>query len=119
MCTDSEDQPHSAGEIWNGGVDECALYKCLEDGSIIPIEPICEEEPSPICEREAEVVMRIVDKLTCCSKEVCGMWINSSLVDMHANDCEKHGRLTMKYFHKCHFLKMGYKIQFKILASNY
>lgn len=86
MCTDSEDQPRSAGEIWNGGIDECVLYKCLEDGSIIPIEPVCEEEPSPICERETEVVMSIVDKLTCCSREVCGMWINSSLVDMHAND---------------------------------
>uniref|UniRef100_A0A8I3RW39 Otogelin like n=2 Tax=Canis lupus familiaris TaxID=9615 RepID=A0A8I3RW39_CANLF len=71
-CTDSEDQPRTAGEIWNGGIDECALYKCLENGSIIPIEPDCDEEPSPICEREAEVVLGTVDKWTCCSKEICG-----------------------------------------------
>uniref|UniRef100_G3RGH6 Otogelin like n=1 Tax=Gorilla gorilla gorilla TaxID=9595 RepID=G3RGH6_GORGO len=71
-CTDSEDQPRTAGEIWNGGIDECALYKCLENGSIIPIEPDCDEEPMPVCEREAEVVMGIIDKWTCCSKEVCG-----------------------------------------------
>ncbi|MBZ3881922.1 Otogelin-like protein [Sciurus carolinensis] len=71
-CTDSEDQPRTAGEIWNGGTDECALYKCLESGSIIPVEPDCEEEPSPVCEREAEIVIGIIDKLTCCSKEVCG-----------------------------------------------
>ncbi|XP_012511764.1 PREDICTED: otogelin-like protein [Propithecus coquereli] len=71
-CTDSEEQPRTAGEIWNGCIDECALYKCLENGSIIPIEPDCDEEPSPICEREAEVVIGITDKWTCCSKEVCG-----------------------------------------------
>ncbi|KAF3825973.1 hypothetical protein GH733_006087 [Mirounga leonina] len=71
-CTDSEDQPRTAGEVWNGGIDECALYKCLENGSIIPTEPDCDEEPSPICEREAEVVLSITDKWTCCSKKVCG-----------------------------------------------
>ncbi|ELW70528.1 Otogelin-like protein [Tupaia chinensis] len=71
-CTDSEDQPRTAGEIWNGGVDECALYQCLENGSIISVEPDCEEEPSPVCEREAEVVLGIIDKWTCCLQEVCG-----------------------------------------------
>nr|XP_023423412.1 otogelin-like protein [Cavia porcellus] len=72
-CTDSEDHPpHCWGRFGNGGIDECALYKCLENGTIIPIEPDCEEEPTPICEREAEVVMGIIDKLTCCAKEVCG-----------------------------------------------
>ncbi|KAB1269975.1 Otogelin-like protein [Camelus dromedarius] len=70
-CTDSEDQPRTAGEIWNGCIDECALYKCLENGSIIPIEPDCDEEPLPICEREAEVVLGFIDKWTCCSKKVC------------------------------------------------
>lgn len=71
-CTDREGQPRTAGEIWNGGVDECALYKCLENGSIIPVEPDCDDEPSPVCQREAEVVMGITDRLTCCSKEICG-----------------------------------------------
>jgi hypothetical protein len=82
VCTDREEHPRSAGEIWNGGIDECTLYKCLEDGNIIPIEPVCEEEPSPICERTAEVVIGIVDKLTCCSKKVCGMYGNWSCVDI-------------------------------------
>ncbi|KAM7328139.1 hypothetical protein ACRRTK_012231 [Alexandromys fortis] len=95
LCTDREDQPRSAGEIWNGGVDECALYKCLEDGSIIPIEPICEEEPSPICEREAEVVMRIVDKLTCCSKEVCGC--DMTLCDTTIPICTGSQKLMVGY----------------------
>lgn len=46
----------------------------MENGSIIPIEPDCDEEPTPVCEREAEVVMGIIDKWNCCSKEVCGMY---------------------------------------------
>ncbi|KAM6153043.1 otogelin-like protein isoform 1-T1 [Erethizon dorsatum] len=94
-CTDSEDQPHTAGEIWNAGVDECALYKCLEDGSIIPIEPDCEEEPSPICEREAEVVLGIIDKLTCCTKEVCGCDI--TLCDTTIPTCTNSQKLTVGY----------------------
>lgn len=51
----------------------------MENGSIIPIEPDCDEEPSPICEREAEVVLGTVDKWTCCSKEICGMYAGWSL----------------------------------------
>ncbi|CAH7332136.1 Otogl [Phodopus roborovskii] len=94
-CTDSEDQPRSVGEIWNGGTDECALYKCLEDGSIIPIEPVCEEEPSPICEREAEVVMGIVDELTCCSKDVCGC--DMALCDRTIPVCTSSQKLFVGY----------------------
>ncbi|ERE91592.1 phosphotidylinositol phosphatase PTPRQ-like protein [Cricetulus griseus] len=94
-CTDNEDQPHSVGEIWNGGVDECALYKCLEDGSIIPVEPVCEEEPSPICEREAEVVMGIIDELTCCSKEVCGC--DMTLCDKTIPVCTSSQKLIVGY----------------------
>ncbi|KAL1775248.1 otogelin [Sigmodon hispidus] len=95
VCTDSEDQPRSAGEIWNGGIDECALYKCLEDGSIIPIEPVCEEEPSPICEREAEVVLGVVDELTCCSKEVCGC--DMTLCDRTIPICTDSQKLVVGY----------------------
>ncbi|MEJ1277194.1 otogelin-like [Cricetulus griseus] len=94
-CTDNEDQPRSVGEIWNGGVDECALYKCLEDGSIIPVEPVCEEEPSPICEREAEVVMGIIDELTCCSKEVCGC--DMTLCDKTIPGCTSSQKLIVGY----------------------
>ncbi|EPQ18898.1 Phosphotidylinositol phosphatase PTPRQ [Myotis brandtii] len=90
-CTDSNDQPRTAGEIWNGGVDECALYKCLENGSIIPIEPDCEEEPSPICEREAELILGIVDKESCCSKEVCGC--DMTLCDMTIPTCTDSQKL--------------------------
>ncbi|ELK02529.1 hypothetical protein PAL_GLEAN10022422 [Pteropus alecto] len=92
-CTDSEDQPRTAGEIWNGGIDECALYKCLENGSIIPIEPDCDEEPSPICEREAEVVLSIIDKWSCCSKEVCGC--DMTLCETTIPTCTNSQKLTI------------------------
>ncbi|XP_073940124.1 otogelin-like protein isoform X9 [Castor canadensis] len=96
-CTDSEDQPRTAGEIWTGGIDECTLYKCLENGSITSIEPDCEEEPSPICEREAEVVMGITDKLTCCSKDVCGC--DMSLCETTIPACTNSQKLIVGFSH--------------------
>lgn len=82
MCIDREEYFRSVGEIWNGGIDECIFYKCLEDGNIIFIEFVCEEEFFFICERIVEVVIGIVDKLICCFKKVCGMYGNWSCVDI-------------------------------------
>lgn len=73
-CTDNKGQPRSAGEIWNGSTRGCCMYSCLENGSIIAVEPECNEDPPPVCEREGEVLLHVIEERACCPKKVCGMY---------------------------------------------
>uniref|UniRef100_A0A8C4W6F5 Otogelin like n=1 Tax=Gopherus evgoodei TaxID=1825980 RepID=A0A8C4W6F5_9SAUR len=70
-CTDNEGQPRSAGEVWNGSIKGCCMYNCLENGSVIAIEPECSEDPLPVCEREGEVIVNVIEERACCPKKVC------------------------------------------------
>ncbi|OXB73912.1 UNVERIFIED_CONTAM: hypothetical protein H355_008107 [Colinus virginianus] len=72
-CTDNRGQPRSAGEIWNGSMRGCCIYSCLENGSIVAVEPECNEDPPLTCEREGEVIVRVMEEGDCCPKKVCGM----------------------------------------------
>uniref|UniRef100_A0A8C0J7V9 Otogelin like n=1 Tax=Chelonoidis abingdonii TaxID=106734 RepID=A0A8C0J7V9_CHEAB len=70
-CTDNEGQPRSAGEVWNGSIKGCCMYNCLENGSVVAIEPDCSEDPLPVCEREGEVIINVIEERACCPKKVC------------------------------------------------
>ncbi|GAB0176424.1 phosphatidylinositol phosphatase PTPRQ [Grus japonensis] len=70
-CTDNKGQPHSAGEIWNGSMRGCCMYNCLENGSVVAVEPECNEDPPPVCEREGEVIVHVIEERACCPKKVC------------------------------------------------
>ncbi|KAI2653362.1 Otogelin-like protein [Labeo rohita] len=54
VCTDNDGAPRAPGEVWNGSLRGCCLFKCLENGSVVPVEPECSYEPAPLCEREGE-----------------------------------------------------------------
>uniref|UniRef100_F7G035 Otogelin like n=1 Tax=Ornithorhynchus anatinus TaxID=9258 RepID=F7G035_ORNAN len=94
-CTDHEGQPHFAGEVWNGACTGCCMNKCLENGSIIHIEPECSEEPHPACEREGEVIVRIIEKTSCCLKTVCNC--NMTLCESVPPTCKKSEKLVSGY----------------------
>ncbi|XP_029452978.1 otogelin-like protein [Rhinatrema bivittatum] len=94
-CTDNEGQPHSPGEEWNGSLKGCCMYKCLENGSVIAIEPNCSEEPTPACEREGEVVINVIEERACCPKKVCEC--NMSLCDSDVPSCTDGKKLFANY----------------------
>uniref|UniRef100_K7G6F8 Otogelin like n=1 Tax=Pelodiscus sinensis TaxID=13735 RepID=K7G6F8_PELSI len=94
-CTDNEGQPRSAGEVWNGSIKGCCMYNCLENGSIIPIEPECSEDPLPICEREGEVIINVIEERACCPKKVCEC--NMTLCEAIVPTCKNGEKLMVGY----------------------
>uniref|UniRef100_A0A8C9ETU5 Otogelin like n=1 Tax=Pavo cristatus TaxID=9049 RepID=A0A8C9ETU5_PAVCR len=94
-CTDNRGQPRSAGEIWNGSMRGCCIYSCLENGSIVAVEPECNEDPSPACEREGEVIVLVVEVGDCCPKKVCEC--NMSLCDAIIPTCKSSEKLIVGY----------------------
>ncbi|CAG13067.1 unnamed protein product, partial [Tetraodon nigroviridis] len=71
VCTDNEGNPRAPGELWNGSTRSCCLYKCLENGSVVAVDPDCSSVPTPLCEREGEYVLDVVEEGACCPKKIC------------------------------------------------
>ncbi|XP_029858736.1 otogelin-like protein isoform X7 [Aquila chrysaetos chrysaetos] len=94
-CTDNKGQPRSAGEIWNGSMRGCCMYNCLENGSIVAVEPECNEDPPPVCEREGEVIIHVIEERACCPKKVCEC--NMSLCDAIIPTCKPNEKLVVGY----------------------
>uniref|UniRef100_A0A4W4G8U5 Otogelin-like n=1 Tax=Electrophorus electricus TaxID=8005 RepID=A0A4W4G8U5_ELEEL len=72
VCTDNEGSPRAPGEVWNGSLRGCCLFRCLENGSVIPVEPECAPDPTPLCEREGEYAIDVLEEGACCHKKICG-----------------------------------------------
>nr|XP_033808517.1 otogelin-like protein isoform X3 [Geotrypetes seraphini] len=99
-CTDNEGQPHAPGDEWNGSLKGCCAFKCLENGSIVAIEPNCTEEPAPACGREGEVVFSVVEQGACCPKKVCEC--NMSSCEYDVPSCLHGKKLFANYSpHSC------------------
>ncbi|XP_059672138.1 otogelin-like protein [Gavia stellata] len=94
-CTDNKGQPRSAGEIWNGSMKGCCMYNCLENGSVVAVEPECKEDPPPVCEREEEVIVHVIEERACCPKKVCEC--NMSLCDTVIPTCKTNEKLVVGY----------------------
>ncbi|KAF7248533.1 Otogelin-like protein, partial [Varanus komodoensis] len=94
-CTDNEGHPRSAGEVWNGSSKGCCMYKCLENGSIIAVEPECKQEPPPKCEQEGEVIINVIEEQTCCPKKVCEC--NMTACDSVTPTCKTTEKLVVRY----------------------
>ncbi|CAN0070868.1 unnamed protein product [Bubo scandiacus] len=94
-CTDNKGQPRFAGEIWNGSMRGCCMYNCLENGSIVAVEPECNEDPPPDCEREGEVIVHVIEERACCPKKVCEC--NMSLCDAIIPTCKPNEKLVVGY----------------------
>ncbi|XP_069758400.1 otogelin-like protein [Narcine bancroftii] len=94
-CTDNEGQPRSADETWNGSHKGCCMYKCLDNGTIIAIEPECSEAALPICEREGEVVIDVVEEGACCPKKICEC--NLTICGSDVLTCENGNKLVIGY----------------------
>ncbi|KPP78948.1 otogelin-like protein-like, partial [Scleropages formosus] len=95
VCTDNEGAPRAPGEVWNGSDRGCCLYRCLENGSIVAVEPDCSELPAPLCEREGEYVVDILEEGACCSKKICEC--NLTICESEAPTCENGNRLVIGY----------------------
>ena len=72
MCTDNEGRPRAPGEVWNGSLRGCCLNQCLANGSVVAVEPDCSTSPAPLCEREGEYVLDVLEEGVCCPKKICG-----------------------------------------------
>ncbi|KAM6384723.1 LOW QUALITY PROTEIN: otogelin-like protein [Alca torda] len=94
-CTDNKGQPRSAGEIWNGSMRGCCMYNCLANGSVVAVEPECFEDPPPVCEREGEVIVHVIEERACCPKKVCEC--NMSLCDTIIPTCKPNEKLVVGY----------------------
>uniref|UniRef100_A0A8D0GHF9 Otogelin like n=1 Tax=Sphenodon punctatus TaxID=8508 RepID=A0A8D0GHF9_SPHPU len=75
-CTDNEGQPHS-------------------NGSVIATEFECSEEPAPVCEREGEVIINVIEEKACCPKKVCEC--NMTLCDPVIPPCKSSEKLVVGY----------------------
>ncbi|XP_078505406.1 otogelin-like protein [Lissotriton helveticus] len=99
-CTDTEGQPRSPGEVWNGSPKGCCMYQCIENGSVIPMKPDCSEEPMPTCEREGEVIINVIEERACCPKKICEC--NMTLCDITNTTCKAGEKLVAHYTpHSC------------------
>lgn len=75
VCTDNEGNPRAPGEVWNGSARSCCLYKCVENGTVVAVEPDCSSVSTPLCEREGEYVLDVLEEGACCPKKICGGFI--------------------------------------------
>ncbi|XP_024912107.1 otogelin-like protein [Cynoglossus semilaevis] len=95
VCTDNEGNPRAPGEVWNGSSRGCCLYKCAENGSVVAVEPECNSFPTPLCEREGEYVLDVVEEGACCPKKICEC--NMTVCDREVPPCENGNRLVIGY----------------------
>lgn len=72
VCTDNDGNPRAPGDVWNGSLRGCCLFQCLENGSVVPVEPECSPEPAPSCERVGEYSVAVLEEGACCPKKICG-----------------------------------------------
>ncbi|KAG8578218.1 hypothetical protein GDO81_010425, partial [Engystomops pustulosus] len=93
-CTDNEGHPHSPGEVWHSSANKCCLSKCLENGTVVSIEPDCHEQTDPNCNREGEMVIRVIEEGACCPKKVCDC--NMTLCEKNIT-CTTGERLVAEY----------------------
>ncbi|KAM4676018.1 otogelin-like protein [Discoglossus pictus] len=93
-CTDNEGHPHSPGEVWNSSVNRCCISKCLENGTVIAIEPDCSKEPVPSCTRDGEALISVNQEGACCPRKVCEC--NMALCKNHTT-CKAGERLVAEY----------------------
>ncbi|KAM8971994.1 otogelin-like protein [Pelodytes ibericus] len=93
-CTDNEGHPHAPGEVWNSSVKRCCMSKCLENGSVVSVEPVCSEEPVPICEREGETLISVTEEVACCPRKVCECNVSSCKKSV---TCKPGERLVADY----------------------
>ncbi|XP_077453342.1 otogelin-like protein isoform X3 [Stigmatopora argus] len=95
VCTDNEGRPRAPGEVWNGSTQSCCLYKCMENGSVIAVEPDCGFTPTPMCERHGEYVLDVLEEGACCPKKICDC--NMTICDSEAPACDEGDRLVIGY----------------------
>ncbi|XP_008410626.1 otogelin-like protein isoform X1 [Poecilia reticulata] len=95
VCTDNEGNPRAPGEVWNGSTRSCCLYKCMENGSVVAVEPDCSAVPTPLCEREGEYVLDVLEEGSCCPKKICEC--NMTICDSEAPPCDNGNRLVIGY----------------------
>uniref|UniRef100_A0A3B3D509 Otogelin-like n=1 Tax=Oryzias melastigma TaxID=30732 RepID=A0A3B3D509_ORYME len=93
-CTDNEGNPRAPGEVWNGSARGCCLYKCMENGSVVAVEPDCSAVPTPLCEREGEYVLDVLEEGHCCPKKIC---CNMTICDSEAPPCDNGNKLVIGY----------------------
>ncbi|CAB1323133.1 unnamed protein product [Coregonus sp. 'balchen'] len=95
VCTDNEGSPRAPGEVWNGSLRSCCLFRCLENGSVVSEEPDCSISPTPLCEREGEYVLDVLEEGACCPKKICEC--NLTICESEAPPCENGNRLVIGY----------------------
>uniref|UniRef100_A0AAQ4RHR6 Otogelin-like n=1 Tax=Gasterosteus aculeatus aculeatus TaxID=481459 RepID=A0AAQ4RHR6_GASAC len=88
VCTDNEGNPRAPGEVWNGSFRGCCLYKCMENSSVVAVEPDFSSSLVPLCEREGEYVLDVLKEGSCCPKKICGD---------EAPPCDNGNRLVIGY----------------------
>uniref|UniRef100_A0A672PL02 Otogelin like n=1 Tax=Sinocyclocheilus grahami TaxID=75366 RepID=A0A672PL02_SINGR len=95
VCTDNDGAPRAPGEVWNGSLRGCCLFKCLENGSVVPVEPECSYEPAPLCEREGEYAVDVLEEGVCCPKKICEC--NLTICQSEVPSCENGDKLVIGY----------------------
>lgn len=100
VCTDNEGNPRAPGEVWNGSARGCCLYKCVENGSVVAVEPDCNAVPTPLCEREGEYVLDVLEEGVCCPKKICGeckFCQTTSLSLRICRNCDSEMNVSLSY----------------------
>ncbi|KAF5892797.1 otogelin-like protein, partial [Clarias magur] len=95
VCTDNDGAPRAPGEVWNGSLRGCCLFTCLENGSVVPVEPECPPEPVPLCERDGEYYTDVLEEGACCPKKICEC--NMTICQNDIPSCEIGNKLVIGY----------------------
>ncbi|TNN34733.1 Otogelin-like protein [Liparis tanakae] len=70
-------------------------YCCMENGSVVAVEPDCNSASTPLCEREGEYVLDVLEEGACCPKKICEC--NMTICDSEAPPCDNGNRLVIGY----------------------
>ncbi|NXH72070.1 OTOG protein, partial [Hydrobates tethys] len=94
-CTDSSGAPRAVGEIWKTSLSGCCMQKCVDSGTIIPVEYNCSDIHNLDCQRFAEVALLVPGDLTCCPQKIC--ICNQSLCEPLIPECNGLEKLVTYY----------------------
>ncbi|XP_028917149.1 otogelin [Ornithorhynchus anatinus] len=93
-CTDSSGAPRALGETWNASLSGCCVHRCVDNETVIPVEPPCPEPPRG-CRRFGEVALMLPNDHSCCPRTICVC--NQTLCDSLIPECKSSEKLIPSF----------------------
>ncbi|XP_069481476.1 otogelin [Ambystoma mexicanum] len=94
-CTDNYGIPRALGEIWKTSSSGCCMQKCVDNGTVVPVEYPCSDVQELECERYGEMAIIVHDNQTCCPRKICVC--NRTMCENLVPECKSLEKLVTYY----------------------